>query len=86
MSAKIENMMKARFWELDDKIKEVWKQLHPLEAERNALAPQEAVLREKKKRIKIRKQKIIADTGLDEMCKERSGCAGFLKGKTGVHP
>ncbi len=86
MSAKIENMMKARFWELDDKIKETWKQLHPLEAERNAMASQEAELRQKRNRIKIRRQKIIADSGLVEMSKERSGCAGFLKGKTGVHP
>ncbi len=86
MSAKIENMMKARFWELDDKIKEVFQQLRPLDEERKVMAPQELVLREKKHRIKIRRQKIVADSGLAEMCKERSGCAGFLKGKTGVHP
>ncbi len=86
MSTKIINMMRARFWELDDSIKRAEAKLEPLNAQVCELGVDLAKIREKKKAIGARKKKIIADSDLFDMCKERSGCSGFLKGKTGVHP
>jgi len=86
MSTKIQNIMRARFWELDDMIKKVEARLKPIDDQRNEMAPEEALLRKKRNAITARKQKIIIETNLAEMAKERSGCSGFLKGKTGVHP
>ena len=87
MSTKTQELMRARFWELDDKIEAVQQgKLKPLEDERNAMAVDEAILQRKIKANGKRRQQIIKSSGLQEMAKERSGCAGFLKGMTGVHP
>ena len=86
MSKKIEKMMRARFWELDGRIKASQAKLKPLEDERDSLAAEEAALRAKVKAIQGRRQKIISDSRLVDLARERSGCSGFLKGKTGAHP
>ncbi len=86
MSKKIEKIMRDRFWNLDDQIKAIKAKLKPLEDARDALAADEAKMRVQVKAIQVRRQKIIADSHIVDLARERSGCSGFLKGKTGVHP
>ena len=86
MSKKIEKLMRDRFWNLDDQIRAIQAKLKPLEDSRDALAEDEGKLRVQVKAIKERRQKIIAESHLVDLARERSGCSGFLKGKTGAHP
>ncbi len=82
--ASMEQAARDEFWVLDGTIKATEAEIAVIDVERNALAEEEAVMRTKVRDIGVRKMKIVKNSSIAELTKERSRYAVFLNRKTGT--